>query len=961
MAWFRTGLRTQFFVVFCFALAIASPPADSDKIPLDGVWLFRLDPLDLGIHQRWFEDQFTSEVRLPGTTDQNARGFPLDKETMTYRMPHPQWSTQVQVLRTQWPGTNPVGRADEAGQLVREWFYVGKAWYQREIEIPGDWADRISQLRLERVLWKSFVWIDDRYRGSFDSLVTEHRYELGRLEAGKHRLTICVDNSMVHNIGILGHSYTPETQTRWNGIVGDIELTATPPIAIGGLQLFPAADGKSVAVQISLRNADAGQQSAVLVLEIRDPDGDTVYGAARAELQVDPGEQVLEQRVTVTEPVQFWDEFHPVRYQLTARIESGQQAHELNTMFGFRSIQREGRAIRINGRRIFLRGTVDKAVYPTTGYPPMTLDEWLSTLATVKRFGFNHVRFHTWCPPEAAFEAADRLGLYLAPETPFWVDNWTVKTASYPKLLGYDSEVVDFVRNEISRISTAYGNHPSFALFSIGNEFGMDSDWGLVNELLTEIKDRDPRRLYNATGARKIVTADDYWVTHSTAQARTRATGETAGQARTRGLGPPHTLWDFSEALDGVELPIVAHETGQRVVFPNLDELIPKFTGPLRPYNLVRLQEALKSSGLADQAADFTEASASFQYVQHKAEHEAVLRSAELAGYHQLVLNDYTGHSEALAGILDPFFEEKGVITAGQVRQWNSETVLLARFGSYTWTLGDLFSAEVEVAHFGPVDLLGFQPVWSLKTASGKPVAEGRLGPLDVATGGLTKLGRIDLRLDGLSEASALTLEITADRIVNRWPLWAYPHREDAAETEIIIATKFDEATQRAPAGGRSVLFLGHGLKNEKTQTTGFASAYWTAVWWGNEFSSLGVVCDPAHPALHEFPNSGHSDWQWHELTRNATTFLLDEAPAGFRPIVQLVPDFHFNQLLGQVFEARVGAGRLLVCGYDLATDLTRRLAARQMRRSLTRYLQSDKFHPKHQLSVGYLTRLLAD
>ena len=355
MAWFRACLRTQFFAVFCFALALASPPADPDKIPLDGVWLFRLDPLDLGIHQRWFEDQFTSEVRLPGTTDQNARGFPLDKETMTYRMPHPQWSTQVQVLRTQWPGTNPVGRADEAGQLVREWFYVGKAWYQREIEIPEDWADRIFQLRLERVLWKSFVWIDDRYRGSFDSLVTGHRYELGRLEAGKHRLTICVDNSMVHNIGILGHSYTPETQTRWNGIVGDIEQTSTPPIAIGGLQLFPAADGKSVAVQISLRNADAGPQSAALVLEIRDPDGGTVYGAARAELQVDPGEQVLEQRVTVTDPVQFWDEFHPVRYQLTARIESGQQAHELNTMFGFRSIRREGRAILMNGRRIFLR------------------------------------------------------------------------------------------------------------------------------------------------------------------------------------------------------------------------------------------------------------------------------------------------------------------------------------------------------------------------------------------------------------------------------------------------------------------------------------------------------------------------------------------------------------------------------------------------------------------------------
>ncbi len=239
MEWFHACLRAQFFAAFWVTLGIASPSASPDSIPLDGVWLFRLDPLDLGIHERWFEDQFTTEVSLPGTTDQNARGFPLDKETMTYRMPHPQWSTHVQVLRTQWPGTNPASRADEAGQLVREWFYVGKAWYQRELEIPGDWATKILQLRLERVLWKSLVWIDDRYMGSFDSLVTEHRYELGRLEAGKHRLTICVDNSMVHNIGILGHSYTPETQTRWNGIVGDIELMATPAVAHRGTTALP--------------------------------------------------------------------------------------------------------------------------------------------------------------------------------------------------------------------------------------------------------------------------------------------------------------------------------------------------------------------------------------------------------------------------------------------------------------------------------------------------------------------------------------------------------------------------------------------------------------------------------------------------------------------------------------------------------------------------------------------------
>lgn len=257
---------------------------------------------------------------------------------------------------------------------------------------------------------------------------------------------------------------------------------------------------------------------------------------------------------------------------------------------------------------------------------------------------------------------------------------------------------------------------------------------------------------------------------------------------------------------------------------------------------------------------------------------------------------------------------------------------------------------------------MDFEAAWSLKTVPGKTVGEGRLGSKDVPTGGLTKLGQIDFRLEGFSEASALTLEITADKIVNRWPLWVYPQQEiERKNAEIVIAEKFDEATREALSEGQSVLLLGHGLKNEKTQTTGFESVYWTAVWWGNRFSSLGVVCDPAHPALAGFPNSGHSDWQWYDLTRNATTFLLDEVPAGFRPIVQLVPDFHFNQLLGQVFEARVGRGSLLVCGYDLSTDLDKRLSAQQMRRSLTEYVQSEEFYPEHQLSLTCLTRLLSD
>ena len=202
--------------------------------------------MDAGIRQKWFDSEFTDKVRLPGTTDLNGRGFALDKEKGEYMMSHSGRETEVQVLRTQWPGTHPPRRADEAEHLVRDWFYVGKAWYQRQIKIPAEWEGKNIQLRLERVLWQSHVWIDSHQVGSYDSLVAEHRYDLGGLESGTHRLTICVDNGLIHNIGILGHSYGPETQSRWNGIVGEIELLAQQEVSLGRPRIYPAPNGDSV-------------------------------------------------------------------------------------------------------------------------------------------------------------------------------------------------------------------------------------------------------------------------------------------------------------------------------------------------------------------------------------------------------------------------------------------------------------------------------------------------------------------------------------------------------------------------------------------------------------------------------------------------------------------------------------------------------------------------------------------
>ncbi len=903
---------------------------------LAGEWRLRLDADDQGMSASWPASPLEASDRiiLPNTTDRAGFGFPLDPNTMLHAAPFP--------VTTRFPAVKEPARADEHGYLVRKFLFVGPAWYEREIEIPRSWKDKSVVLRIERAMWKTDVWVDGRPMGSCDSLVAEHRHELGVLTPGRHRLTVRVDNRMIHNISTVTHAYGPETQTRWNGMIGAITLEAVEACSIKSLQVFPAPDRRSVRIVVRTTNRRSDSLAGSLKLRLQSEHGSRVHEESTTPLHCAPRTDTHEVTLLLREPAQAWDEFQPVRYRIraTLKTENG-SPDETSALFGFRHIERTGKEMRLNGRPVFLRGTLDCAVYPKTGHPPMTVREWERVLRTVKEYGFNHVRFHTWCPPDAAFEAADRLGVYLQAEAPAWVDDWGTGTITKPPAIGRDPEITEFLRAELRRMSEAYGNHPSFMLCAIGNEFGMRStDWEGVNAMVEEIKALDPRRLYTGCGARKHLEADDYWFTHDSGDS-------------TRGVGPANTDWDFGKAAEASPVPVIAHETGQRPVFPDYDRLLPKFTGPLLPLNLERYRHALVANGVAVQLKEFVQASARFQLVQYKAEHEAMLRTRGYAGYQLLMLNDFTGQSEALVGILDPFWESKGVVRAADVREWNAPTVILARFAKYVWTSDETFAAKLELANFGPHDLHAGEVEWSLKHRSGKTVAHGRLHANASPTGRVTDLGSIRVALDRIQEPSALSLSVRHAEVENHWNLWVYPPASDESEpANVLLTQSLDDAALRTLENGGKVLLLANGVKNSYAARTGYESVYWSAGWWGNKFSSLVLLCDPKHPALKDFPNDGWSDWQWRDLCAGATTFDLTGAPTGFRPIVQLVPDFHHNALLGQVFEARVGKGSLLVCGYDLESNLDKRPAARQFRRSLFRYVGSEAFRPKAELPL---------
>ena len=923
LAWLAAGLCAQ----------------GADALNLAGEWRLRLDPQDQGLRANWPAVPLATDDRiaLPNTTDLAGFGFALDTNTMLHAAPFP--------VTTRFPGVKEPARADEHGYLVRRHLFVGPAWYEREVEVPATWQGLAATLRIERAIWQTETWVDGRRVSQYDSLVAEHRHELGVLAPGRHRLTVRVDNRMIHNLSTVTHAYGPETQSRWNGMIGALTLEAAEAVSLRSLAVFPLPDRRAVRVVMQVANAGEQAVSAPLKLRLLTEESEAVLAETAGSLVCAPGLSTNTVILRLAEAARPWDEFLPVRYRMHAALEvpAGARA-ERTVLFGFRHVERVGKELRLNGQPLFLRGTLDCAVYPRTGHPPMTVSEWERVLGVVKEYGFNHVRFHTWCPPEAAFEAADRLGVYLLAEAPAWVDDWGTGTVTKPPAIGRDDSVTDWLRAELRRMSEAYGNHPSFLLCAIGNEFGMQStDWVRVNAVVEEIKTLDPRRLYTGCGARKNLAADDFWFTHQTG-------------ANTRGVGPANTDWDFVKAVETSPVPVIAHETGQRPVFPDYDMLLPKFTGPLLPLNLERYRRLLLTNGLASQMKDFVRASARFQLTQYQAEHEAMLRTRGYAGYQLLMLNDFTGQSEALVGILDPFWDSKGVVSAADVRAWNAPTVVLARFPKFVWTAEETLTARLEVARFDRRHHHAGPLKWSLKTRAGDELASGEVAAPAVTANGLSEVGAIAVPLGRVRTPAALELFASFGNAQNHWPIWVFPASPAEPEpTEVLVTRSLDDTALANLRSGGIVLLLAHGLKNPHTAKTSFESVYWSAGWWGNKFSSLGVLCDPAHSALKEFPNDGCSDWQWRDLLAGATTFDLTGAPAGFRPIVQPVPDFHYNALLGQVFEAKVGNGSLLVCGYDLTNNLDRRPSARQFRRSLFRYAGSPEFRPVVELPLPWI------
>lgn len=899
-------------------------------------------PLSLSLAGEWNvtlgDAKEVKHAMLPGTIDTNHLGFAPSDTT-------------------------------ETTHLTRLYAYKGKATYSRTIEIPKQWKKAAVELFLERTK-PTWVYVDGKLVDSCNFISTPQRYILPKLKTGKHQLDIVVDNSRGVPEQVYGssHAYTEDTQTNWNGIIGEISLK-----------------------QVELK---AGQK--------------------------------LKSGMVQSESRQYTGKVLPC----------------------FKDFRIEGAHFYADGHPVFLRGKHDAAVWPLTGHVDMTVEGWMKYLGICRAYGINHVRFHSWCPPEAAFVAADSLGIYLQPELPFW--------GSFDDK---DEKLMAFLHQEGENILREYGHHPSFRMMALGNEL-----WGSIDkmkEFVDDFREIAPDKYYTFgsnyyLGYQGVKEGMDYFTT-------CRIGGEGWGKYNTHTRGSfsfadaydggiinhfrPNTTMNFDEACDkwaspqpwqrqdveqtsykrAAGIPIISHETGQFQTYPDFRE-IKKYTGVLYPYNFEIFRRRLAAAGMLSQADDFHKASGLWSVKLYKADIEMDLRTKNMAGFQLLDIQDYPGQGSAFVGILDAFMESKGITTANEWHQWCSSVVPLLVTDRFCYDENEMMNAKVQIANYGGESLKGKKLVWKLDYALDEnfgddaapntganidrfnqpsPLAQGEI-PITTDEEGLIDIGEIHHKMkvmaDGFNDGNGtcldvkipsrkviLTLDIDygrydARRHRNTYDLWIYTTEKslDIYKKGVVITSDLTDEVAKKLEKGAKVLWLPTTSKNfvasaDTISQAGNATPYTvgglfqTDYWNYRMFKTicennkktvspgtLGILTNPKHPIFCDFPTEMHTNWQWFPVIKDSHPLVLDNFAKDDKPIVQVIDNIERNHKLGLVMEWKVGAGKLLVCMSDLE-KASEYPEGRAFYESVLSYMRSPEFAPQSEITIANLRKKLKE
>ena len=866
-------------------------------INLSGTWDFQLDRSGSSNASQKYDDT----IKLPGSMLTNGKG-------------------DLPSIDTKWTGSlydssyyyNPymekyrhTGSIKFPFFLTPEHYYVGYAWYRHNAEIPRMWKKNRVILFLERPHIETTVFVNGKEVGHQMSLSVPHEYDItDYVKFGKNNSIAIKIYNGIENVGVGqdSHSVTDQTQGNWNGIVGKIELRSQKSIFT--VKTFPDLTTGNVKVLVNDKEYN---------LKIDNP--------------------------------QPWSEFTPILYTRSIVY----RGDTIPVTFGFRKIEVKGRDIMLNGRPIYVRGTVENCNFPLTGYPPTDVESWKKIIQKCKDYGINTMRFHSYCPPEAAFIAADSLGFYLQPEGPSW-PNHGVK-------LNHGQHIDQYLTEETKKICDYYGNHPSFVMMAAGNEPA--GDWVTwCNNWVNTMKEYDNRHIYCGASVGGGWAWDNLSEYHVKGGARGLDWDHNAPQC----TDDYFTQIEYPRNYKGKEpnnSPIIAHEQGQWCAFPDFKERS-LYTGPYKAKNFDIFEDLLNKNGMASQAENFLYASGKLQVTAYKYEIERNLRTKDYSGFLLLGLNDYSGQGTALVGPLNVFWKEKGYVDSKQWKEFCGDIVPLAKFPKFVFQNTDTLNIPIEVYNASEGEIKDADIVYSIvdKDMHNDIIAKYNA---TIKYGKNNEIRPISQQLNGIKTPSKLTLKVSVNGNTNEWDFWVYPAKVEMPKTkDIYITDTLDSKAIKILTNGGKVLITAGGkirYGNDVKQT--YLPVFWNTSWFKmRPPHTTGAYIMNNHPIFKDFTTDSWQNINWWELVNKAQLMNLQEFPEEYQPIYQPIDTWHVSRKLGMIVEANVLKGKLLMTTFDINNNLNKRIVARQLRKSILEYMSSNEFKPEITLDIKVIRDL---
>lgn len=846
----------------------------------------------------------------------------------------------------------PVAKSDNTSQLSRRVTFTGDVSYSREVDIPADWSGKDIELYIERSR-PSLIIVDGKHFGNSSLLSSAQKFNLTSvLTSGKHTIEVVVNNADSIPLAIRNNSHacTESTQTNWNGMIGKLHLEARNPMNIASATVLPKT-GKS-GYDIAVRLSKPAAENLTLTAFCNHDN--------TATATIHAGDSTANMFLPVTHDHPKWSEWEPVTDNVTLQLKEGNKAIDQRDVHtAYRNFTTKNGRFYVNGDPVFLRGRHDACVFPVTAHVPMDLESWRQYFHTLKQYGINHVRFHSWCPPEACFQAADEAGIYLQPELPIWgeLDNSL-------------TTLTNFLHKDMEGIIDEYSSHPSFVMFAIGNELWGDIE--LMRKFIDDARDMNPNLL--ATFGSNIylgwnghIDGEDFLVACRvgggegvSTHARASFSFADADNGGIMNSTYPNSEMDFSHAISLSAVPVVGHETGQYQFYPNFSEIYKYDNSVLRPDNLEEFENRAREAGTLRKNADYFQAAGKWATKLYLADMEMNLRTPGMGGFQLLDIQDYPGQGTALVGILDPFMDSKGFITPEDWRKSCDEVTLLAEMPGFCYVSGDTVPVKVKAANFSNKSLTDKGIKWSTPFASGQLVIPEGKGLLDV--------GNVNLKFPKVKRPQQMQLSLvsTDGSLSNTYDLWVFPSEMKEVKN-VEVTSDINEALDFLRKGERVILCPDTSSVKDAVLGPLFQTDYWNYRMFRTicdnvnkkpSPGTMGLLINDRHPALKNYPTSFHTDWQWFTVVSNSYPLIIDRLPKDFDPVIEVIDNVERNYRLALMLECNVGKGKLMILNADME-KASERPEGEWLLQSVKEYMASKDCKPKLTLSEEQLVNLL--